>query len=128
MALESEAVRESLDVGYPLEGSIYARTTVTSTETFRLPATDGVSKFWTFQAVTSAVYILINTDGAATITTGDRSGLTGTTLTADVNNAYLIPAGQERSFRIPSQYYVSHISADASGILLFYQSSGNGAV
>lgn len=117
-----ESARQALEVAPPKRGSTYNRATVTSTEVFQIPS----AGYWTFQAITTGVYIQFDTGSTFSITANQDSTLTGTTLAANNATGFFIPAGQERSFYVPANWYVGHESADTSGELNFYPSGGDG--
>lgn len=107
--------------------AIFARTTVTSSERIAIPASFA-KQFITFQAETSAVYIAWGT-GAVTADRTARSALGSEIPTAATNGTLTIPAGSERTYRIPAAVtHFAHISADALGVLRFWNSTGAGEI
>lgn len=112
--------RKSADVAGP--SSIFARTTVTSSERVAIPAAF-VGNFITFQAQTSDVFIAFGTSGV----TASASAVSADTNTAAVNGTLYIPAGQERTYRINQAVtHFAHISANTSGILRWANTTGPG--
>ena len=116
---------EAADVGAP--SSVFCRATVTSSERIAIPSSMS-KRFVTFQAQTSAVFIAFGT-GSITASASATASLSSEVPTAAATSTILIAAGTEKTFRIPSSVtHFAHISADTSGFLRFFNSTGPGEV
>lgn len=119
----SEIERKAADCTAPM--AVYARTTVTNDEVVAIP-TSFKYDFITFQAETSGVYLAFGTSASVAADPAARSA-TVSPLVAATGGCLFVPAGSERTFRIPSTAtHFAHISADALGVLRFFNSTGPG--
>jgi len=122
--MSTEVERQAADRTAPL--AIYARTTVMNDEVIEIPSTFN-KKFITFQAEASAVKLAFGTSVAVAADPAARSVLTGNLPAAAVSGCLDVPANSERTYRIPSNCtHFAHISADTSGVLRFFNSTGPG--
>mgnify|MGYP007044002834 CR=1 FL=1 len=103
---------------------VYVKATVTSSERITIPASM-IGRFVTFQADTSAVFLKF---GAGAVTAANTAVSSGTTsIAAATNGCIKLAAGDSLSFKIPSTITdFAHISADTSGYLRFWDSTGSG--
>lgn len=105
----------------------YQRATTATAELIVIP-TEMRNMYCTFAARTEDVWIRFGT-GTAVAVLAEVSGLAAGVLTEDVNTPHLhVPAGQERTRRLPYGRitHFSHISAGATGFLIFGCTTGAG--